>query len=149
VIDSPRPMRADSLCLAGDARDAAPEGLQECVRPSFEAAWRGGDRLPDPCHRKDRGVAEAAAPSSGYGSSPVATGGRGRPLSRREMEIVCLLSEGDRVPLIARQLWLTQGTVRNHLHSIYRKLGVKSQQELIVLLRDTPQPRQRSPDAGH
>jgi len=68
-------------------------------------------------------------------------------LTRREHDIVCLLLRGDRVPAIARQLWLTRGTVRNHLHSIYRKLGVQSQQELIVLLRGYPHNRVE-PDAG-
>jgi DNA-binding CsgD family transcriptional regulator len=90
-------------------------------------------------------VTEAAASSSGSDSSPVATSSRARPLSRREQEVARLLLRGDRVPSIAQQLWLTQGTVRNHLYSVYRKLGVKSQQELIALLRDMPQPRQRGP----
>lgn len=93
-------------------------------------------------------MTEAAASSSGYHSSPVATGVRGRPLSRREVEIVSLLFQGDRVPLIAQKLWLTQGTIRNHLYSVYRKLGVKSQQELIFLSRDIPQPRPRGLDAS-
>ena len=89
-----------------------------------------------------------AASSSCYHSSPVASGVRGRPLSRREVEIVSLLNQGDRVPLIAQKLWLTQGTVRNHLYSVYRKVGVKSQQELIFLTRDNPRPRPRGPDAS-
>lgn len=83
----------------------------------------------------------AESSSSERESSPIATGSRGRPLSRREQDVVRLLLRGDRVPSIAQQLWLTQSTVRNHLYSIYRKLGVKSQQELIVLLRDISQPR--------
>jgi DNA-binding CsgD family transcriptional regulator len=58
---------------------------------------------------------------------------------------VRLLLRGDRVPSIAQQLWLTQSTIRNHLYSVYRKLGVTSQQTLINLLRDIPPPRQRVP----
>jgi DNA-binding CsgD family transcriptional regulator len=53
-------------------------------------------------------------------------------LSRRELEVVTLLLDGLRVPLIARTLWITQSTVRNHLTSAYQKLGVSSQQELIL-----------------
>ncbi len=56
-------------------------------------------------------------------------------LSSRELEIVLRLLSGDRVPEIARSLYLAQGTVRNHLSSIFRRLGVSSQQELIALLR--------------
>ena len=59
-------------------------------------------------------------------------------LSSRELEIVTRLIAGDRVPSIAKQLFLTEGTVRNYLSSIFRKLGVGTQQELIELLRQTP-----------
>lgn len=57
-------------------------------------------------------------------------------LSRREYEVVRMLLHGDRVPVIARQLFVSQSTVRNHLSSVFRKLRVRSQQELIVLLRE-------------
>ena len=59
-------------------------------------------------------------------------------LSSREREIVARLIAGDRVPSIAKQLFLTEGTVRNYLSSIFRKLGVGTQQELIELLRQGP-----------
>ncbi|MDQ2958326.1 MAG: PAS domain S-box protein [Actinomycetota bacterium] len=57
-------------------------------------------------------------------------------LSRRELEVVRMLLLGDRVPVIARHLFVSQSTVRNHLSSVFRKLRVRSQQELIVLLRE-------------
>ncbi len=84
---------------------------------------------------------ESAASSRNYHPRPVATDAY--LLSRREHDIVGLLLRGDRVPAIAEQLWLTRGTVRNHLNSVYRKLGVQSQQELIVLLRGLRQDRQK------
>jgi DNA-binding CsgD family transcriptional regulator len=56
-------------------------------------------------------------------------------LSRREMEIVSRLMDGDRVPTIAAALFLTRSTIRNHLSAAYSKIGVRSQQELINLLR--------------
>lgn len=56
-------------------------------------------------------------------------------LARREFEVVTELLAGNRVPAIARKLYLTQGTVRNYLSTAYRKLGVRNQQELIDLLR--------------
>ena len=61
-------------------------------------------------------------------------------LSRREFEVVRMLLHGDRVPVIARQLFVSQSTVRNHLSSVFRKLRVRSQQELIVLLRERTLP---------
>jgi DNA-binding CsgD family transcriptional regulator len=54
-------------------------------------------------------------------------------LSDREAQVVRLLLSGLRVPLIARQLYLSPSTVRNQLSMVYRKLGVSSQQELILL----------------
>jgi DNA-binding NarL/FixJ family response regulator len=56
-------------------------------------------------------------------------------LSSREMEIVLSLLDGQRVPAIAQRLFLSQSTVRNHLASVFRKLRVSSQQELINLLK--------------
>ena len=56
-------------------------------------------------------------------------------LSRREREVLGPLLEGHRVPYIARMLYISPHTVRNHLQSVFRKLGVGSQAELIEKLR--------------
>lgn len=45
------------------------------------------------------------------------------------------LVAGERVPTIAGKLFISPHTVRNHLKSIYSKLQVHSQSELIVLVR--------------
>ncbi len=54
-------------------------------------------------------------------------------LSKRESEILNLLLSGDRVKMIARDLFISPNTVRNHLKSIFRKFDVSSQTELIEL----------------
>ena len=54
-------------------------------------------------------------------------------LSSRELEVLTNLLAGNRVPAIARKLIVSQSTIRNHLSSIFRKLNVRSQQELIDL----------------
>jgi DNA-binding CsgD family transcriptional regulator len=56
-------------------------------------------------------------------------------LTTRELEILTRLLDGDRAPAIAADLFLTQGTVRNHLASIFAKVGVTSQQQLLNLFR--------------
>jgi two-component system nitrate/nitrite response regulator NarP len=53
-------------------------------------------------------------------------------LTKREMEIVELVCLGLRNRQIADRCTLTEGTVKIHLNSIYRKLGVSSRAELIV-----------------
>jgi len=60
-------------------------------------------------------------------------------LSEREQAIVTQLLDGDRVPAIARTMYLSPSTIRNHLSTIFRKLGVNSQQELVDLYRRSTQ----------
>jgi DNA-binding NarL/FixJ family response regulator len=43
-------------------------------------------------------------------------------LSPREREVLALMAEGRSNTGIARQLWVTEGTVEKHVHSILRKL---------------------------
>ena len=56
-------------------------------------------------------------------------------LSPRESEVLSLLVSGDRVPAIAERLHISQHTVRNHLKSMFRKLEVGTQSELIDRVR--------------
>jgi DNA-binding CsgD family transcriptional regulator len=58
-----------------------------------------------------------------------------RLLSPREFEVLRPFMEGRRVASIARMLSISPHTVRGHLQSIYGKLGVRSQEELIEKLR--------------
>ena len=56
-------------------------------------------------------------------------------LTVRQREIVDRLLGGHRVDAIARDLYVSPSTVRNHLSAIFEKLGVASQSELVELLR--------------
>lgn len=53
-------------------------------------------------------------------------------LSEREREIALSLIEGKYPKAIAQALEISVHTVRNHLKTIYRKLGVRSQLELVT-----------------
>jgi PAS domain S-box-containing protein len=55
-------------------------------------------------------------------------------LSARQVEVVARLIDGEHVDQIARGLYLSPSTVRNHLTAIYRKFGVHSQAELLAAL---------------
>jgi DNA-binding CsgD family transcriptional regulator/PAS domain-containing protein len=61
-------------------------------------------------------------------------------LTSRELAVLTRLLDGQRVPAIAAELFLSPSTVRNHLSSIYAKLGVRGQVDLIRLLRRPPVP---------
>ena len=52
-------------------------------------------------------------------------------LSDRETEVMRLCAQGLSNGEIAAQLFLGEGTVKTHLHSVYRKLGIKSRRELL------------------
>lgn len=56
-------------------------------------------------------------------------------LSTRQWEILSRLLEGERVPTIASELYISQSTVRNHLSMIFQRFGVHSQAELLEKLR--------------
>jgi DNA-binding CsgD family transcriptional regulator/PAS domain-containing protein len=57
--------------------------------------------------------------------------------SARQGEILTQVLRGERVQEIAKNLYLSPSTVRNHLTAIYRKFGVHSQAELLAkILRD-------------
>jgi DNA-binding CsgD family transcriptional regulator len=67
-------------------------------------------------------------------------------LSTRELEIISRMLQGERVPTIARRLGLSAGTVRNHLSSIYQKVGIHSQAELIEALQTRSRERYGEPN---
>lgn len=54
------------------------------------------------------------------------------PLTRREMEILSLMAEGSNNSLIAARLHLSEGTVKNHISSIYGKLGISDRTQVVL-----------------
>jgi DNA-binding CsgD family transcriptional regulator len=55
-------------------------------------------------------------------------------LSERQADILRRTVRGERVRDIARELVITESTVRNHLSGVYRKFGVHSQTALMLRL---------------
>jgi DNA-binding CsgD family transcriptional regulator len=58
-----------------------------------------------------------------------------RTLSPKQWEVLTRLARGERVPNIARDMHVSDSTVRNHLSAIFQKVGVHSQAELLASLR--------------
>jgi DNA-binding NarL/FixJ family response regulator len=50
-------------------------------------------------------------------------------LSPREREVLALMAEGRSNAGIARQLWVTEGTVEKHIHSILQKLPLQDNED--------------------
>jgi DNA-binding CsgD family transcriptional regulator len=61
-------------------------------------------------------------------------------LSPRQHEVLQRLVSGQRTPVIARELFLSQNTVRNHLSAIFRRFGVHSQSQLLERLKSLSTP---------
>jgi two-component system, NarL family, response regulator DesR len=58
-----------------------------------------------------------------------------KTVSTRELEVLGLAAEGDSVADIARRLFLSLGTVRNHLSSVIAKTGARNRLDAIRIVR--------------
>jgi two-component system nitrate/nitrite response regulator NarL len=78
-------------------------------------------------------IRQFAAP----GDFPV-THANGKPpreraqLSQREREIIILIAQGYKNKEIAEKMFITEQTVKNHLHNVFDKLGVSDRLELAL-----------------
>jgi DNA-binding NarL/FixJ family response regulator len=68
---------------------------------------------------------------------PLASASPGRerersPLSQREREIVALVAQGFKNKEMAEKMFISEQTVKNHLHNIFDKLGVSDRLELAL-----------------
>ncbi|WP_216829064.1 response regulator [Alkalihalobacterium elongatum] len=57
-------------------------------------------------------------------------------LSEREKEVAALIVKGFSNRKIAKQLFISEGTVKNYISEIYSKLGVKDRAQAIVYLKE-------------
>ena len=79
----------------------------------------------------DAPVAAVAGASAG----PFAPAGRSldaSPLSDREKQVVELIAQGFKNKEIAERMFISEQTVKNHLHNIFDKLGVSDRLELAL-----------------
>lgn len=58
-------------------------------------------------------------------------------LTRREYEIAMLIGQGENNKQIARQLAITERTVKAHLTEIFRKLNITDRLKLALVVKDT------------
>ena len=64
-------------------------------------------------------------------------------LSDREREVLDLLVQGKSNATIAQSLWIQVSTVKAHLTSVFKKLGVTNRVEAIVKVKDAAEINQR------
>jgi DNA-binding NarL/FixJ family response regulator len=74
---------------------------------------------------------EEPTPQAPAPTSPVRDRERS-PLSQREREIVSLVAQGFKNKEMAEKMFISEQTVKNHLHNIFDKLGVSDRLELAL-----------------
>lgn len=95
-------------------KDVPSEELAAAIRK----VYRGGAVLDGPITLKV--ISEIGRLSKGVAPRPGS-----EVLSEREMEVLRLVASGASNREIARALYITEGTVKNHISSILRKLGFR------------------------
>jgi DNA-binding NarL/FixJ family response regulator len=111
TVDNPGAIRAtlQSGAWAYVLKDADPQDIAVAVRQALSHSIYLADTVD---------LGETANPTA----VPESTGLP--PLTRREREILALVAEGKSNAAMARELWVTEQTVKFHLSNIYRKLDV-------------------------
>jgi two-component system, NarL family, nitrate/nitrite response regulator NarL len=78
-------------------------------------------------------IRQFAAPTEYAPSHPNGKPNRERAqLSQREREIIVLIAQGYKNKEIAEKMFITEQTVKNHLHNVFDKLGVSDRLELAL-----------------
>ena len=80
-------------------------------------------------------VSLSANGSSGATPGQVSPEPLAEPLSERELEVLTLLASGRQNREVARDLFVSVGTVKTHTNNIYRKLGVHNRAEALARAR--------------
>jgi DNA-binding NarL/FixJ family response regulator len=73
-----------------------------------------------------------ASPAEVIAAHPAARNRERSPLSQREREIVSLVAQGYKNREMAEKMFISEQTVKNHLHNIFDKLGVSDRLELAL-----------------
>jgi len=120
VLDEDQALEAFRLGVAGIIlKEAAPQTLVQCIRQVHAGErWldqRSLTRALEKLMRREAGTSELAS-----------------ALTPREMEILRMVVRGLRNKEIGEKLFITEGTVKIHLHNIYEKLQVGSRVELVL-----------------
>jgi DNA-binding NarL/FixJ family response regulator len=110
---------ADGLLL----KEAAARDLLHCIQ-----TVGAGRQWIDPAAAR---LALSAVTDPALGSPRTAPS-----LTPREAEIVRAVAHGQPNKAVARELRISEGTVKMHLHRIYEKLNVKNRTELSAVARD-------------
>ncbi len=109
-------------------RDVTPDALLQIVRQVHQGAFLVSDSVlarPEVTERVLRQFRELSA--SQVGEEPLFI-----PLSTREVEVLDFIAHGRSNKAIARELGISDQTVKNHITSILRKLAVNDRTQAVI-----------------
>ena len=107
-------------------KQTAPELIVKSIRKVH-----GGEIWLD-SHTTAAVMRQFAVPGELGGSSANGKARERSPLSTREREIVQLVAQGYKNKEMAEKMFISEQTVKNHLHNIFDKLGVSDRLELAL-----------------
>ena len=131
--------RAVALCCVLTRLVGSTDMLFAVTRPvtAVEGAYGSAERAARLEQSLQRIAAEVEASGvlQRFAALPAAQAAQDmRNLTRRQWQVLSHLLKGERVPTIAKELFISQSTVRNHLAAIFERFGVHSQPELLEAL---------------
>src|SRR6266567_3286354 len=107
-------------------KQTAPELIVKSIRKVY-----GGEIWLD-SHTTATVMRQFVAPGEFGGGTDSGKDRERSPLGRREREIVQLVSQGYKNKEMADKMFISEQTVKNHLHNIFEKVGVSDRLELAL-----------------
>ena len=128
----------DAVLMYGNWAQRGPMPAEQ-EKALVEFVERGGGFLPIHCASACYGKSEAFVKLVGgvfkaMGGAPAVHHDMLEGLTEREKDVALAVAEGQSNKLVARELGITERTVKAHLGAVFRKLGVKDRMQLILRL---------------
>ena len=116
----------EELARKGHLRPRADDGVMAYALREWDRQEPPGGGFPDAAAPEGRGV----SPHRGAPRQPE------DPLSERELEVLGHLASGKTNSEVAKDLFVSVGTVKSHTGNIYRKLDAKNRAEALARARE-------------
>ena len=113
-------------------KSADPDMITTAIRQAFEPSLFLARTMPVSLEPEANGTTDGASNGRTGGSDAETL----KKLTRRELEILQLVSGGRSNRQVAQILWVADQTVKFHLANVYRKLGVRSRFEAAKWARE-------------
>ncbi|MDR3052463.1 MAG: helix-turn-helix transcriptional regulator [Coriobacteriales bacterium] len=110
---------------------------------------RGYEPLSKESTWQPQGAEKGGRVGASFATANIGSLGATHGLLEREAEILALMIEGRTLSRIGEELGLSTSGIKYHAHSLYRKLGVSSRDELRSLVVATGDAAAKAPELSH